>query len=219
MAPESLWDLPQMPVKIRSEVCPHGRRWSSRLRGEGGEGEESGRLYQCVRCRRQVVICRCCDRGQRYCAGECAAAARREAQRASSRRYQQSKQGRRRHAQRQGRYRARGPRAEKKVTHQGGEAMGESETRAVEKTAAAKTPSDAKEVPDVPDVPEEQPEKNRANTRGEAEGAAKQHPDEERREVRCCDFCGRSCGEWLRRVPLSKRPRPEQAAAQARGDP
>jgi hypothetical protein len=75
----------------------------------------SARLFLCAGCRKQVAICSCCDRGQIYCAGECARQARRGAVRCAGQRYQRGNAGRRRHAARQGRYRAR----DKKVTHQG----------------------------------------------------------------------------------------------------
>ena len=73
------------------------------------------RFFLCARCRAQVLICRCCDRGQIYCAGSCAPEARRSAQRAAGRRYQSSHRGRLAHASRARRYRAR----QKNVTHQG----------------------------------------------------------------------------------------------------
>jgi hypothetical protein len=75
----------------------------------------SARLFLCAACRTQSVICSCCDRGQIYCAGDCAARARHRAQRAAGQRYQTSHRGRRAHADRTRRYRARG----KKVTHHG----------------------------------------------------------------------------------------------------
>jgi len=75
----------------------------------------SARLFLCAACRTQSLICSCCDRGQIYCAGDCAARARHRAQRAAGRRYQSSRRGRLAHAARTRRYRARG----KKVTHHG----------------------------------------------------------------------------------------------------
>jgi hypothetical protein len=80
-------------------------------RGDAG----SARLFVCVGCRSQALICSCCDRGQIYCANDCADRARHNAQRAAGRRYQNSRRGRLAHAVRARRYRARG----KKVTHQG----------------------------------------------------------------------------------------------------
>ena len=74
----------------------------------------SARFFLCARCRTQVVVCCCCDRGQIYCTGACAQEARRSAQRAAGRRYQTSRRGRVNHAARARRYRAR----KKNVTHQ-----------------------------------------------------------------------------------------------------
>lgn len=77
--------------------------------------QDTARLFCCARCRAQVVICRRCDRGNRYCGPACAKAARRDSLRAAGRRYQQSRRGRFTHAARQRRYR----RSRAKVTHQG----------------------------------------------------------------------------------------------------
>jgi len=75
----------------------------------------SGRLFLCVRCRTQVLICSHCDRGQIYCRDSCAQEARYHAQRAAGRRYQTSRRGRVAHAVRARRWRAQ----QKNVTHQG----------------------------------------------------------------------------------------------------
>lgn len=77
--------------------------------------ESSGRYYLCARCRTAVLICSHCDRGQRYCAGDCARLARALSLRAAGQRYQLSLPGRYKHAARQRAYRAR----QIKVTHQG----------------------------------------------------------------------------------------------------
>jgi hypothetical protein len=76
--------------------------------------ESTGRLFLCACCREQVLVCRRCDRGQRYCRS-CAKEARRASVREAGRRYQQSRQGRFAHAARSRRHRA----GNKKVTHQG----------------------------------------------------------------------------------------------------
>jgi hypothetical protein len=68
---------------------------------------ESQRLFVCERCRRYVVVCARCDRGQRYCGRVCSQDARRENQRASNARYQATARGRRLHTARQARYRER----------------------------------------------------------------------------------------------------------------
>ncbi len=81
--------------------------------------ENTARLFNCARCRCQVVICSHCDRGNIYCGRGCSYSARRESQRAAGRRYQRSRQGRFTHAARQRRYRAR----RQEVTHQGSAAL------------------------------------------------------------------------------------------------
>jgi hypothetical protein len=81
-----------------------------------GAGEPSYRLYSCRRCAQQVRICRDCDRGNRYCAAECARMRRSESLRRAGERYQLGYRGACRHAARQRVWRAR--RAQK-VTHQG----------------------------------------------------------------------------------------------------
>ena len=81
-----------------------------------GASEDSYRLYNCVRCAKQVRICRKCDRGNIYCADSCAQISRREAQRRAGRDYQLSPRGACNHGARQARLRARHA---NKVTHQG----------------------------------------------------------------------------------------------------
>ncbi len=83
----------------------------------------SGRIYNCVRCQHQVIICRHCDRGNIYCSGDCAKQSRHEKQQEAADRYQSSHKGRQRHAQRQRQYRQRQRQSRRwpkeKVTHQG----------------------------------------------------------------------------------------------------
>lgn len=90
----------------------------------------SARLYFCLRCNTQVVICSRCDRGQRYCPGDCANEARRASSRRASRHYQRTRQGRLNNARRQQRFRDKAHqtpvsdcdpirRVGAKVTHQG----------------------------------------------------------------------------------------------------
>lgn len=73
------------------------------------------RLFLCVRCRAQVLICSHCDHGHMYCAAGCAREARRRSQREAGRRYQASRRGRVNHAVRARRYRVR----KNNVTHHG----------------------------------------------------------------------------------------------------
>ena len=82
---------------------------------------DDARLFLCARCRRQVLICSRCDRGQQYCGARSSGPARRESLRAAGRRYQHSRPGRHCHAECQRRYRRRcreDARAQK-VTHHG----------------------------------------------------------------------------------------------------
>ena len=88
-----------------------------RLCGKAEEPDASARLYLCARCRIQVLICSCCDRGNIYCEQGCAEESRRSKRRASTQRYQSTPRGRRNRADRNRRYRAR--RRQQKVTHQG----------------------------------------------------------------------------------------------------
>ena len=75
----------------------------------------AARLFVCLRCRAQVLVCSHCDRGQIYCAGACAQEARQRSQQEAGRRYQATSPGRMKRAARNRLYRAR----MKIVTHQG----------------------------------------------------------------------------------------------------
>ena len=97
--------------------------------------QSTARLFHCARCRRQVLICRHCDRGNRYCGKRCSQAARRESVRAAGKRFQRSRRGRFAHAQRQHRYRQR---RRQKVTHQGSPPGPADETLAAESRTLAK---------------------------------------------------------------------------------
>jgi hypothetical protein len=85
--------------------------------------EATCRLFLCARCRKQVLICRRCDRGQIYCADGCAKIARSHSLREAGRRYQQSRQGRFKQAERIRRFRLR----KQNVTHQGSEPAAEND--------------------------------------------------------------------------------------------
>jgi len=69
--------------------------------------EHPSRLFSCLRCHTQVVICTYCDRGQIYCDSICSKAARRQSCREAEKRYQNTPGGKIKHARRQRRYRAR----------------------------------------------------------------------------------------------------------------
>ena len=77
--------------------------------------KKTARLYSCVRCHCQVVLCSDCDHGNIYCGTACAQQARRESLRAAGQRYQNTFNGRCHHAARQQQYRDN----QKKVTHHG----------------------------------------------------------------------------------------------------
>ncbi len=78
--------------------------------------EPTPRLFQCVRCHNQTMVCSKCDRGQIYCSRECAVLARIKSMKLAGARYQASFTGRRKHAARQACYRQR---LCKIVTHHG----------------------------------------------------------------------------------------------------
>lgn len=81
--------------------------------------DPSARLYHCARCHCQVLLCRRCDRGQVYCADDCARQARRDSLRRAGARYRATRRGRLNNALRQRRFRTR----QQKVTHQGSVAV------------------------------------------------------------------------------------------------
>jgi len=82
------------------------------------DSEQTFRLYSCRHCATQVRICRDCDHGNLYCAGECAQICRRESKRRAGERYQLGHAGACKHANRQRALRER-QRQSQIVTHQG----------------------------------------------------------------------------------------------------
>jgi hypothetical protein len=101
----------EAPLQRPSQESVHTHR-----RDQAGEREsDPARLYNCLRCRAQVTLCRHCDQGH-VCCVECAPVARRDAQNRAARHYQASYQSRLNHAARQRRYRER---LRQKVTHKG----------------------------------------------------------------------------------------------------
>jgi hypothetical protein len=55
--------------------------------------QETIRRFLCVGCRVVAYLCTACDRGQRYCSGECAREARRRSQRESDRHTKAASEG------------------------------------------------------------------------------------------------------------------------------
>ncbi len=76
----------------------------------------SARLYHCVRCHRQVLICSFCDRGNIYCAGNCSELSRKEKRKEAQKRYEETDKAKKAKAKRQQQYRQR---KKQKATHQG----------------------------------------------------------------------------------------------------
>ena len=126
--------------------------------------ETSYRLYSCGRCGRSVQICRRCDHGQVYCAGQCSALSRRDSLRRASARYQRTRVGATHHAARQQAWRGR---QTHKVTHQGSSTAAYAGSVSV--AASPQEPTDAHQHP--------QPTPNRLEPLGAAP---------------CCHFCGAS---------------------------
>lgn len=122
----SSWQNPGPSTRARIKARLHGlyasdARLCPVLRmGSMGASEQTYRLYNCRHCATQVRICRDCDHGNLYCAGECAQICRRESKRRACERYQLSHRGARHHADRQRALRERQRlRPTQIVTHQG----------------------------------------------------------------------------------------------------
>ncbi len=81
--------------------------------------ELTPRLFLCVLCYEQVIICTHCDRGNIYCSFSCAFKARKNSLRKAGIRYQSSIKGRLNHALRQRHYMQRLRAFKNKMTHQG----------------------------------------------------------------------------------------------------
>ena len=104
---------------------------------------ESARRFLCAGCGTEVFICTACDRGQRYCPGDCARTARRRSRCEANRRYGCTANGRLKSAARSQRYRDR-----QRVTDHGslsGRPCGVLDASAT--SALAKTPSDGTSSP------------------------------------------------------------------------
>ena len=104
----------------------------------------SSRLYHCCHCPAQVIICTRCDRGQRYCAGDCRHKARSESVKRATKKYQLTRMGRFKNAARQHRFRQR---QQQKVTHQGSSAKRLHDLLKTRLTEIKKT-----QKPSLPDV-------------------------------------------------------------------
>jgi hypothetical protein len=152
--------------------------------------EDSHRLFLCAACRRQVRVCRRCDRGQIYCAEECRLPRRRQSVRLAGRRYQRTAPGARSNARRQKRFRSR---CALTVTHQGSpEAI----------PRAEEAPAVAIECASATVFPKPQEESHRATLTSAPLVVVARVPPPPRSPR--CDFCGLSCGVLSRRGPVSR---------------
>lgn len=152
-----------------SHLAPCSPALSSVLWGRGvAKREESYRLYSCRGCNVLVSICGRCDRGNIYCAGECAAVSRRASNRRAGVRYQRTRRGAQRHAARQHKWREL---ELQKVTQQGCAPVGAVFTMSITVDVAAI------EHPDEPAISEPVPV------------SAPEHDHSRHRKSGRCDFC------------------------------
>jgi len=106
------------------------------------EKVEPNRFFNCASCRRLVVICSNCDRGNWYCPA-CAPEVRAERVREAGRRYQSTPRGKMMHARRQQRYRQR--QKLQKVTHQSSKELYERVLLTKAEKSASSNPSFSRE--------------------------------------------------------------------------
>ncbi len=139
---------------------------------------ESIRRFLCAGCGIEVFICTVCDRGQRYCPGDCARAARRRSQREANGRYRRTPRGRQKSAERSQRYRDR-----RRVTDQGSLSHGSCAVLDASATTVVSKPSSIVQLLLI--SAEETPA---------AIGHAVQ-----------CSFCRCWCKPWIRHAPLRRR--------------
>jgi len=138
-------------------------------------------MFHCARCRRLVVICTRCDRGQRYCSADCAQVQRRRSVGEAGRRYQQTPLGARHNAARQKRWRLRSANT---VTHHTStthkhlreETPGETVHQEACDATSNRKPALSNRVPITVSAREVDPR---------------------------CNFCGRACGDYTRLGTLS----------------
>lgn len=138
-----------MPVGaiIPQRIYPREARRCPVLWGHAvPERVESYRLYSCRGCNVSVSICGRCDRGNMYCARQCAVQSRRASGRRAGARYQRTRQGARRHAARQQALRHR---RRDKVTHQGCAPSQSVFTMPITVDVAATEPEDAPPAPNT----------------------------------------------------------------------
>ena len=176
--------LARVKARLPRLYASDARRCPMRRAGSMEASEKTYRLYSCARCAEQVRICCECDRGNRYCAGECAEIRRVESVRRAGERYQSSPRGACRHAARQSAWCAR---QAQKVTHQGSLLEVDSV-----KVAATSTQSTAQGTHvDITSV-EPAPRSSVGAQLGAANSQARGHWHQHRtvRATQRCSFCG-----------------------------
>jgi hypothetical protein len=137
------------------------------------KGTGSLRAYCCARCRKRVLICSTCDRGNIFCSASCAALKRLESSRSAQMRYQFTFRGRIKHRARQRKYRAK----QKSVTHQGSK-----------REATSAVSLQQPEAPEIVAIAE-------ANCTASVE---RPHRQKRCSHSHCCHFCGQSWSNYLR---------------------
>jgi len=149
---------------------------------------DSIRRVLCACCGAAFFICPMCDRGQRYCLGACARAARRHSLREANRRYQRTPRGRRMSAERSRRYRDR-----HRVTDQGSPPAPVCDVLSASATEAqSATPAQTSAAQSCDPVKERITGRVAASGRFGADA------------VRCM-FCRRWCEPWIRHGPFRRR--------------
>jgi uncharacterized caspase-like protein len=142
-----------------------------------------------------VIICSHCDRGNIYCAGECAAQARKEKQAKAQKAYQNTPEGQRLHALRQQAYRQR---QLQKVTHQSSQSLVPYDQLT--------TPSQEETTPNEPPLREPEVALSIGTAVNETLDVTKEDTVA-KKPVRHCHFCGCRCSEALRDVFLYRQNR------------
>jgi hypothetical protein len=165
-----------------------------------GASEQSYRLYNCRLCGAQVRICRACDHGNVYCAGECAQIARRESTQRAGETYQLGLDGAVNHAARQKALRAR-QRQTQIVTHQG--SLADTATLIV---AASSIPSSTEETHvDIASI-RSLPLLFSLLHAGRSAILIRTYSLSTAPLAHCCSFCRRALPAFARRGPLRGGP-------------
>jgi hypothetical protein len=149
------------------------------------------------------MICSHCDRGNIYCAGECAAQARQEKQAKAQKSYQNTPEGRRLHALRQQAYRQH---QLEKVTHQSSQPLVPYDVLT--------TPRKAETTQDEPPLSTPEMALSTEAVLNEASDVTEAATLTEKPGLRC-HFCGARCGDKRRWAFLYRQNRHSAVAQRA----